>query len=272
MKKLYIFLACILGVSVISSCSMFGLDLQEDYDYHASTLDPHINKSVRQYLEDRGKTPVVANDTIFKWMQLGLEYAGLDLAEYEKTGRTFILLSNNSIRVRNASTGAVTAGMWFDFPVMEKNPDGSQKFAADGVTPVTHPARSWDEYSKETVKNYFLYLMFEGQFSFDNAKIDNTTFQTLLPSGAAATRESKLGYAVASVTPNYSAAGARILTYDYVNGGNGFDPEGKINMKILNSDYSPLQINDQTTVATAGIIATNGIIHVCAATVYPWRY
>lgn len=259
-------------LAVLGSCSIVGLDLQEDYDYKASVLDPHINKTARQYLEERGKNPLIANDTIFKWMQLGLEYADIDLKEYEQSGRTFILLSTNAIRVRNATTGAITAGMWFDFPIMDKNPDGSQKFAADGVTPVTHPAKSWAEYSKTTVRNYFLYLIFQGHLGFENAKIDNTAFQTILPPGTVATKESRLGYVVTSKTPNFTPAGAKIITYDYVNGGSGFDPEGKINMKVVNSDYAPLQINDQTTVSTGGLIATNGTIHISSTTTFPWRY
>jgi len=272
MKGIYKLLSGLVLSSLLSSCSMFGLDLQEDYPYEKSVLDPHIDKTARQYLEERGKNPVVANDTIFKWMQLGLEYAELNLSEYEQSGRSFILLSNNAIRVRNVNTGAITAGMWFDFPVIEKNQDGSIRFAADGVTPVSRPANKWSDYSKATVRNYFLYLIFQGDFGFSNAKLDNTTFQTLLPAGAVATKESRLGYVVTSTSPVLSPSGGKVLTYNYVSGGSGFDPEGKINMKILNSDYSPLQVNDLTAVSTAGIIALNGTVHVCSTTVYPWRY
>lgn len=272
MKGIYKLLSGLILSCLLSGCSMFGLDLQEDYPYEKSILDPHINKTAREYLEERGKNPVVANDTVFKWMQLGLEYAELNLNEFEQSGRSFILLSNNAVRVRNATTGAITAGMWFDFPVIEKNPDGSIRFAADGVTPVSRPANKWSDYSKETVRNYFLYLIFQGEFGFSNALLENTSFQTLLPAGSVATRESRLGYAVATTSPNLNPSGARVFTYNYGAGGNGFDPEGKINMKILNSDYSPLQVNDQTNVSTAGIIALNGTVHVCSTTVYPWRY
>jgi hypothetical protein len=282
MKKLNSFILGLLGVALIGSCKIGDLELQKDFKYVAgSTVDAHLNKTALQYLTDRGKTPLIANDTVFKYMQLGLEYAGMDMSEYTKDGRTFIFLSNNAIRVLPTTTTAgvvkttsniPTAGFWFDFPIMEKNPDGSQKYAADGVTPVTHPAKSWSEYSPATVRNYFLYLIGQGDINFTNVKNTNTTLQSILPSGATATKESKLGYLVSSATPNMSPSGARIITYNYVTGGQGFDPEGKWNMRINNGDFSTLTFNDNTTVATGGLIATNGIIHVNATTTYPCRY
>lgn len=255
-----------------TSCSISGLDLQEDYPYKATTLNPKIHKTARQYLEERGKNPVRPNDTIFKWMQLGLEYAEIDLAEYEKPGRTFVFLSNNAIRVRNATSGAITAGMWFTFPKMVKNPDGSQKMNTNG-TPATANATKWSDYPKADVRNYFLYLIALGDFGFHNAKIANTTLPTLLPANQVASNITRLGYYVAGTTPNYTPAGARILTStDFTVNGNGFDPEGKINFNISNSDYAPLMVNDLTTFATSGIEATNGQIHVSSTVVYPWRY
>ena len=60
--------------------------LQKDYQYNAFTLDPNINMTAKQFLLSRG-TAGVGSDTVFKWMQLGIEYAGIDLAEYEKAGQ-----------------------------------------------------------------------------------------------------------------------------------------------------------------------------------------
>lgn len=258
-------------MALSSSCSMFGLDLQENYDYEKKVLDPHINMSARQFLEQRGKTPLVANDTTFKWMQLGLEYAGIDLNEYEQSGRTFLLLSNNAIRVRTAATGVITAGMWFDFPIYEKNPDGSQIYLADGITPKTHPATSWKEYPVADVKNYFLYLILKGDYGFNNATTNNATLETLMPVGSIASNKSRLGYYVAGTTPNLSPSGGRITTLSSTPA-NGFDPESKINMVLVNNQDSPLRINNITNCVTSGIIATNGQIHVSATTVYPFRF
>jgi hypothetical protein len=262
----------------MASCSMFGLDLQKDYDYKNSVLDPHINKTARQYLEERGKNPVIANDTIFKWMQLGLEYAGINLDEFEKPGRTFIFLGNSAIRVVPAN-GIPTGGMWFTFPISQRNLDGSLKITNGLVE--TKPAVRWSDYSKADVRKYFLYLIALGDFGFDNGHVENTSLQTLLPLKAMASDSSKLGFFPAGTVPNFNDVGARIITSVPVREPGvlyGFDPEGKINLRVVNGDYSPLQVNDFNTLTTSGLIATNGQIHVYAPTgttptpVYPFRY
>src|SRR5690349_13474101 len=102
MKKLtiYHFAAILLAVVSISGC----YKLQKDYEYKPYTLDPKINMTAKQFMNSRGVAGV-GSDTIFKWMQLGIEYAGIDLAEYEKQGRTYIFLHNNAIRT-TTGTGA----------------------------------------------------------------------------------------------------------------------------------------------------------------------
>src|SRR5690606_26851271 len=100
-----------IGTLFCQACTLFDMDLQKQYDYKPTTLDPHINISARQFLENRSYG-TVPSDTIFKWMRKGLEYAEIDLSEYEKSGRTFIFLHNDAVRVRNATSGAITAGLW----------------------------------------------------------------------------------------------------------------------------------------------------------------
>ncbi|CAM3690577.1 hypothetical protein MUGA111182_03300 [Mucilaginibacter galii] len=287
MKKLNIILASLFCASLLGSCKIGGLEFQKDFKYKpGQPTDAHINKSALQYLRDRGKTPVVANDTVFKYMQLGLEYAGLDPAEYEKAGRTFIFLSNNAVRVLPTTSSTVngqtvvrttsnipTAGFWFEFQILDKNPDGSQKYAADGITPITHPATSWNEYSPQTVKNYFLSLIGQGDLGFSTLNNANQSLTSILPVGTVAGKESKLGFFVSSPTPNYNISGNRTIAYDYVNNtGKGFDPESKFNLKVTNADFSPMVFNDNANVATGGLLATNGQIHVVAVTAFPSRY
>ncbi|MGF1925233.1 MAG: hypothetical protein ACQUHE_13735, partial [Bacteroidia bacterium] len=215
MKKLKLILSLLLCFSLfLSSCSLFDMDIQEDYKYEKSTLDARINKSARQYLLDRGKNPIVPNDTIFKWMELGLEYAEIDLAEFDKPGRTFILLKNEAIRVRPAN-GIPTSGMWFTFGITSKNPDGTLKLKADG-TPDVVPARKWSDYSKADVRNYFLSLIATETYNFDNAKTENTTLPTLLPAGASASDQSLLGYYAAGTVPNLNVAGDRNLSRENI--------------------------------------------------------
>lgn len=234
-----------LSVILLSGCSLFDLDLQKDYKYEHKTLDPHINITARKFLENRSyESPQNPGDTVFKWMRKGLEYAEIDLAEFEKQGITFIFLHNEAVRVWDAKTKKVTKGLWFDYPIVTSiNP-------TTGV-PVTRPALKWEDYPKEDVKNYFLYLMIQGNYNFDKLTITNSTAQTLLPPGKIASKVSMLGYA---------------------NGGKGFDQEGKMDLRLVNNDdLAPIMINDVTKNRSGGYIATNGIVHVYGATVNPFR-
>jgi hypothetical protein len=247
--------------------------LQKDAEYVKRELDPHINKSAKQYLLDRADLVDTLSaprkiDTIFRWMKKGLEYAEIDLAEFEKPGRTFIFLHNDAVRVVNSSK-AVTAGFFFDYPIVEKDASGNPLRNTDGSVK-THPAKAWEEYSKETVRNYFLSLVIQGEYGFNNLGVENTSVSTLLPAGTAALKDSKLGYAIATSDPDPS--GIASSYFDFTNGGNGFDPEGKINLKLENNASSPIKLNDRTNNRTAGIFATNGQVHVYSGTVHPFRY
>lgn len=235
--------AITIGMLLCQACTLFDMDLQKQYDYQPKTLDPHINITAREFLENRSYG-AVPSDTIFKWMRKGLEYAEIDLAEYEKSGRTFILLHNDAIRVRNATSGVITAGLWFNFPIVT---------SLDPITnvPVTRPANKWEDYPKQDVRNYFLYLMLQGEYNFGQLNADNKAVPTLLPPNQVASQTSLLGY---------------------MNDNKGFDQEGKMNLKLVNNnDMAPIQINDRTNVHSGGYVATNGIVHVFGATVYPYR-
>lgn len=233
---------------------LFGLNRQTDYDYVKKTLDPNIGISARQFLVDRATGTGIANnanDTVFKYMKLGLEYAGIDLAEYEKADRTFLFYHNDGIRVLPTRTtnGVVvttsnvpTAGLWFDFPIVTgTNPTTG--------APITRPATKWSDYPKEDVKNYFLYLIGQGRYNFDNLNANTTVVKSLLPTGAVLSKSSMLGYA---------------------NLGKGFDENGNFYLRILNnSDQAPIVHNNRTNDRSAGYIATNGIVHVFGASLAP---
>src|SRR5437868_10201118 len=81
---------CLSGSMLLTGC----YKLQKDYQYVKYELDPHINVTAKDYLIARGSLTDLtgASDTVFKWMRLGIEYAGIDMEEYAKPGRTFIFL------------------------------------------------------------------------------------------------------------------------------------------------------------------------------------
>jgi hypothetical protein len=272
MKKIvFPFLSAVLIAALaLSGC----YKLQKDYKYDPSTLDPNINMSAKEFLLSRG-TAGVGSDTVFKWMQLGLEYAEIDLAEFERPGRTFIFLHNSAIRTTSGSgaTFKVTGGFFFDYPIYVKDGSGNIiKSVVDPTADSVRPAVTWNDYPKQLVKDYLSYMILQGEYTFENLGVNNISVQTLMTPGATANpRDSKLGWVVTRTTPNPDPASAAVIAFS-ATGGTGFDPEGKMNLKLINSQNAPININDRTDDRTAGYFATNGKVHVFDKTVHPFRY
>jgi len=280
MKKIILTGSCIilvLGAVFMSGC----YKLQKDYKYVKSEIDPHYDMTVKNFILSKGVSGL-GSDTGLKWMQLAIEYAGLDMAEYEKPGRTFILLHTDAIRRYNTSN-KVSGGFFFDYPIVVKDGSGNPlKSKLDNTTDSTRPAVAWNEYPKEFVKNLLLYMIVQGEYGFDNLEITNTTVQTLLPAGAAVSaKDSKLAWVVTKTTPNPDVTLPAAITFvPNGSGGPGFDPEGKMNLKIGNNDVSPIVINDRSWDRTGGYFFTNGRAHVFCSTsssaptsgIHPFRY
>jgi hypothetical protein len=268
MKKLSMngLLLAVMLVIILTGC----YKLQTDYDYKPQTLDPNINMTAKEFMNSRG-IGGTGSDTVFKWMQLGVEYAGIDMTEYEKKGRTYIFLHNNA--VRTLSSGKVNGGFFFDYPIVVKDSTGAViKSKIDVTQDSIRPAVSWNEYPQAMVRNYFLYLILNGEYSFENLTVNNTTIQTLMPPGqTVSATDSKLGWVVTKTTPNPDAASASIIYFSQ-GSGTGFDPEGKINLKLINNQNAPINVNDRLDDRTAGYFATNGKVHVFDKSVPPFRY
>jgi hypothetical protein len=276
MKKINLYSIYILLLVAFSTTGCYKL--QEDYEYKPSELDPHYTITVKEFLLSRGVNGV-GSDTVFKWMQKGIEYAGIDLSEYEKPGRTYIMLHTDAIR--RLTSNKVTAGFFFDYPIVVKDGAGVPiKSKIDPTLDSTRPATAWNEYSQQTVKNLFLYLIITGEYGFDNLTVANKAVQTLLPAGTIADpKDSKLGWVVNKTSPNPDATAITSITFNPT-GGTGFDPEGKMNLRIGNTDVSPIVMNDRSWDRTAGYYFTNGRAHVFSSTsssapttsLHPFRY
>lgn len=271
MKKITIYFSfLLLAASALTGC----YKLQRDYDYKKSVLDPNINMTAKDFLLSRG-TAGAGSDTVFKWMQMGIEYSGIDMAEYEKSGRTYIFLHNNAIKTITG-TGAsakVTGGFFYDYPIFVKDASGNViKSKIDPTADSSRPANVWSDYPQQLVKNYFQYLILQGEYSFENLGVANTSVPTLLPANTTANpKDSKLGWVVTKTAPNPDATSAANITFSPT-GGTGFDPEGKINLKLINNQNAPLNVNDRADDRTAGYFATNGKVHVYDKTIHPFRY
>jgi len=259
---------------------MFGMDIQEDYDYQKSIIPENVNMSAWDYLKMRanGNNP---NDTVFRWMKKAIDYSGIDTTEYMKPNRTYIFLHNDAIRKVSGTAQTLQAGCFFnDYPIISKNPDGSIIFTApnSGIAVTSTPTKSWKDYDKETVRKYLLYLIGIGDYNYTNLTPEGVDVQSLLPAGSVAGKESRLGYMVTpSRTPGTITASTgtpAAFIFDYIGIGTaptGFDPDGKFNLKISNTADSKLFLNGGLVVRSSNYRATNGTIHVWGVTVRPSR-
>lgn len=208
----YMSFVCVLGMSV-TGCSIFGLDLQKNDKHETATLDPHIYKSALQYLQERSKGPL-KNDSVFYQMWQAIEYAELDINEYAKTGRTFLFLHNDAIL--RVSNNKPTNDCYFGRYLVNNK-----------------PATKWQDYPKQQVKNFLLYMIAQGEYSFNNVAGNNVETKTLLPEGA-----------------------------------DPLNPKSLIYFRAVNDRNSKFRINDfpgtvrTTEVRTSNILSTNGPIHV----------
>jgi hypothetical protein len=270
MKKISI--KILFSLIVLATALPACYKLQKDYNYVKVTVDPHYNMTAKQYLFSRDTVlgGVVNSDTILRLMRKGIEYAGIDWSEYEKPNRTYIFLHNNAIRV--LTSGKVTGGFFFDYPIFPRDVNNNHipSISFPGTDSV-RPATQWSDYSVTTVRNYLLYLIGQGEYTFENLGVNNASIQSLLPPGTVAGNDSRLSWVITKTTPNPDPSLAASFVLSNV-GGTGFDPEGKFNLKLVNSQNAPININDRTDDRTAGILSNNGPVHVYDKTVHPFRY
>jgi hypothetical protein len=207
-------LVALLGLAV--SCNkLAGLERQKDWEFTPVTVDPNIKMTAWDYLKKRALGPA-PTDTIMKRMYEAVIYSEIDTGEYTKPGRTFVFLHNDAVR-RLSSNKYTTDCYW----------------GRDSVGTPKRPAVAWSEYPKSHVKNLLLYLIAEGNHTFETLTPLNVTAKTLAPAGS---------------NPN--------------------NPDNVILFRVDNSGSYPIRINDFigstriTTVRTGGILSTNGPIHV----------
>lgn len=212
----FLFLALVV-LSGTGCKKMLGLKLQQSVDHVTSVLDPKINKTSLEYLQDRSyRSPT---DTIFKLMYQGVRYAGIDTMEYQKSNRTFLFLHNDAIL--RISGGRATTDCFF----------GRYTIAGKAAT-------KWSDYPVAFVKNYFLYLISDGQYTFENLTPDNIEMKTLMPKNA-----------------------------------DPLNADGTMVLRVVNDRDSKIRVNDFpgtisyatqrfTLIRTGGILSNSGPIHV----------
>ena len=216
--------SCVVVAAVLSSSckKLAGLPLQENQPHIVSTLDPHIKMSAWEFLKSRALGTSDFKDSILYRMYQGIIYSGIDSAEYTKPDRTFILLHNDAVLRKSGAT--TTTDCYFG------------RYKVNGVA-----ATKWEDYPKDSVKNYMLSLIVQGEHTFENTFPDPKFEKTLRPPGT-----------------------------------DPLNPESIIAFRVVNDRDSRFRINDFPGSAvpapnlatpgiqarTAGILSTNGPVHV----------
>ncbi|MBO9198856.1 MULTISPECIES: hypothetical protein [Niastella] len=217
----------IVAIGIVASLSLVGCyKAQTDYKKEPHTLDPHLNKTAQEYLNDRANGVAAPSDTIFRLMLQGIQYAGIDMNIYAQTGKTFILLHNDAIR--RLDKNVVQPDCFFGANLVNGK-----------------AATKWSDYPKDFVKNYLLYLLLDGVYDhYTLPGIDNVAVNTQAPAGSLSAMPA--GVTRSTFTPNdNSAMKIKVLNSSPSN----------------TSDY-PIVLNNVINVRTSSLLATNGTIHV----------
>lgn len=213
---------CVFSFIFTGCKKLAGLPLQENQEHIVTTLDPHVYMSAIEYLKSRALGTSGFKDSILYRMYQGIIYSGIDTSEYSKPGRTFIFLHNDAILRKTGTT--TTTDCYFG------------RYKVNGVA-----ATKWEDYPKDSVKNYLLSLIVQGEHTFENTFPDPKFEKTLRPAGT-----------------------------------DPLNPENIIAFRVINDRDSRFRINDFPGSAvptpnlatpgiqarTAGILSTNGPIHV----------
>lgn len=84
--KIYMYTILISCIAMMTSCELMGLPLQSDYQYQYAKLDPNIGITAYEFVKKRSTVDM----TLLLYAIDKAEFK----AEFEKPGRTFLLLNN----------------------------------------------------------------------------------------------------------------------------------------------------------------------------------
>lgn len=148
-KKLLV--VCLLPATVLTGCNLFGLDMQQsyDYDYDAGMRSNELNCTVLEFLQQRA--------TDYRIFLEGIAYVGLENM-YNERNATYIVLRNSVFT--NTTTGFF---LW------------NQLVNVDGAY---YTPNTLTDYPKETVRQLLLYHIVKGAWSWHNLPYGPTWYPT----------------------------------------------------------------------------------------------
>lgn len=150
MKRYILYLlVMVLSALSLTSCELFGLDLQRSYEYDAEKglYDNQLKMNAWEFIHNRRD--------IFSSLIDAVAYAEIDTTIFNRPNQTLLL-------VTNAGLTTAADSYWLRHKL---DLDGDSIFE---TTPI-----SWDVYPKEQVRDLILYHIVKGAFSY-NELVDAT--------------------------------------------------------------------------------------------------
>ena len=144
----------------IASCELLGLDYQDsyDYDYNAGMPSNKIDMSAFEFIKSR--------TDIFSLLEEAILYAGVE-NEFKQSGVTYLLPTNTAF---NSETS--TDLSYFQTHQLTYIDEETGEL-------VSYAPISMTAYPKEQVKEFLLYHIVKGKYTFTNLPAEPTWFETV---------------------------------------------------------------------------------------------
>ena len=153
-------LALMVITFLIASCELLGLDYQDsyDYDYNAGMPSNKIDMSAFEFIKSR--------TDIFSLLEEAILYAGVE-NEFKQSGMTYLLPTNTAF---NSETS--TDLSYFQTHQLTYIDEETGEL-------VSYAPISMTAYPKEQVKEFLLYHIVKGKYTFTNLPAEPTWFETV---------------------------------------------------------------------------------------------
>jgi hypothetical protein len=154
-------LACLIG---LTGCELFGLDFQKPYDYNnqVGLSDNQVKMSGWSFINSR--------TDLFSSLIEAVQYAEVDTNLFNQPNQTLLPVINQGLN--NAT--ATNQSYWY----MHQIPDPTDPTGVKTMMPL-----SWDVYPKQQIKDFILYHIVKGAWSYNEitkaTQGSPTFFQTL---------------------------------------------------------------------------------------------
>ena len=144
----------------IASCELLGLDYQDsyDYDYSAGMPSNKIDMSAFEFIKSR--------TDIFSLLEEAILYAGVE-NEFKQSGVTYLLPTNTAFNSETSTD--LSYFQTYQLTYIDEETGELVSYAPISMT----------AYPKEQVKEFLLYHIVKGKYTFTNLPAEPTWFETV---------------------------------------------------------------------------------------------